>query len=117
MATSGDLIDEESLRDDDCFTDQEKVVGIEEWAQRCMNPHRDTEDPSEGEVCEGFTPITIAGISCHSHNKQPQGEVWYGDGSQMETEVDVREVHKVGGGIACGPLQIVIKETGTRHIK
>ena len=53
-----------------------KRLGIPELARRYVAVSWEDEDPMEGLMPEGFTPITIACIQCYTYRKQPEGDIY-----------------------------------------
>ena len=76
-------------------------MGIPEIAKRSLTLCNSEEDPREGEVPEGFTPVTVARIQCYTNDKQAKGDVWYGDGSKLTPEVGGRVVYRAMEGRWC----------------
>ena len=110
--TSAKLIDEQTSGDEEWITQQEVVVGIPEVARRYITPCSANDDPTDGEVPTGLTPVEVAGIKCYTNGKQAEGDIWYGDGSKLTQEVGGRTIYRAGGAITCGPLQVITRVTG-----
>ena len=70
------------------------------------------DDPMDGEVPPGYTPMEVAGIKCYTNGKQAKGNIWYGDGSKLTQKVGGRTIYRAGGAITCGPLQVITRVTG-----
>ena len=76
--TSANLIDEQTSADEEWSTQQEVVVGIPKIARRYIaraNECSVNEDPTNGEVPPGFTPVEVAGIQCYTNEKQAEGNI------------------------------------------
>ena len=92
--TSANLIDEQASGDEECITQQEVAVGMPEVARRYITRCRANDDPTDGEVPTGFTPVEVAGIKCYTNGKQAEGDIWYGDGSKLTQEVGGRTIYR-----------------------
>ena len=94
------LIDEQTSGDEEWITQQEVAVGIPEVARRYITQCSANDDPTDGEVPPGFTPVEVAGIKA-------EGDIWYGDGSKLTQEVGGRTIYRAGGVTTCGPLHVI----------
>ena len=103
--TCANLIDEQTFGDEEWITQQEVAVGIPEVARRCITRCTATDDPTDGEVPPGFTPVEVAGIKCYTNGKQ--ANICCGDGSKLTQKVGGRTIYRAGGAITCGPLQVI----------
>ena len=110
--TSANLIDEHASGDEEWITQQEVEVGIAEVATRDITRCSVNDDPTDGEVPTGLTPMEVAGIKCYTNGKQAEGDIWYGDGSKLTPEVGGRTIYRARGAITCGPLQVITRVTG-----
>ena len=75
---------------------------ISKIARRYMTTFKAEEDPTEGEVPAGFTPITIAGYNVILMVNRLKVKCGMETGSKLTQVVGGRVVSK--GAITCGPL-------------
>ena len=88
------------------------AVGIPEVARRYITRCSANDDPTDGEVSLGFTPVEVAGAKCYTNGKQAEGDIGYGEGIKLTQEVGGRTIYRAGGAIACGPLHVITQVTG-----
>ena len=67
--TSANLIDEQTSGDEEWITQQEVAVGLPEVARRYIPRCSANDDPTDGEVPPGFTPVEVAGIKYYTNGK------------------------------------------------